>query len=183
MGRNESTRSELKPGDHIYSDKGEIDIVIAKLNVYNHHGIYVGDGIVIHFLAPAKQSNSSVPCKRCGHTPRLHYGIVRTCVDCFLDGHSLYINYWGDCKPPYEVVKTAMEFCDGIRSFGEYELLNNNCEHFATFCKTGKKSSKEIKAAVIKITQAGCIGALGLLEYARQVLKTKESPVTLEHRA
>lgn len=126
----------------------------------------MGDDTVIHFLPPAKQSNSSVPCKRCGHTPSLHYGIVRTCVDCFLDRHSLYINDCGGCKPPSEVVKTAMEFCDGIRSFGEYDLLNNNCEHFATFCKTGEKSSQQVEYAPYKIgTAAGCLGVIftGLL--------------------
>lgn len=28
-------------------------------------------------------------------------------------------------------------------NFGEYDLFNNNCEHFATFCRTGIRASAQ----------------------------------------
>ncbi|KAJ0104725.1 hypothetical protein Patl1_19723 [Pistacia atlantica] len=114
-------------------------------------GIYVGDGMVIHLLPLAKQSNSSSPCQKCGHTPSLHGGIIKTCLDCFLDGHSLYIldiNLMY-CKPPDEVVKIATEFFQGIRTFDDYNFAFNNCEDFASFCKTGEKSSGQRRNATI----------------------------------
>ncbi|KAJ0014128.1 hypothetical protein Pint_20459 [Pistacia integerrima] len=139
--------SQLQPGDHITTDR-------SMFVNYDHHGIYVGDDVVIHFLQPAKKSNSSSPCQKCGHTPSLHGEIVKTCLDCFLDGHSLYIINPIDCKPPNEVVKTATEFFQGIRTFDEYNFFFNNCQDFASFCKTGIKSSEE-RNKVVKILSVG----------------------------
>ncbi|KAJ0080385.1 hypothetical protein Patl1_23234 [Pistacia atlantica] len=137
MGQCSSQQRWLQPGDQITTNR----IVF----VYHHHGIYVGDGMVIHLLPLAKQSNSSTPCQNCGHTPSLHGGIVKTCLDCFLDGNSLYILDINSmyCKPPDEVVKIVTEFFQGIRTFGDYNFAFNNCEDFASFCKTGKKSSEQ----------------------------------------
>ena len=39
--------------------------------------------------------------------------------------------------------------------WGEYNLVFNNCEHFATYCATGKKSSGQVQGTVA----AGVIGA------------------------
>ena len=39
--------------------------------------------------------------------------------------------------------------------WGEYNLAFNNCEHFATYCATGKKSSGQVQ----KTVAAGVIGA------------------------
>ncbi|KAJ0078945.1 hypothetical protein Patl1_23227 [Pistacia atlantica] len=47
------------------------------------------------------------------------------------------------CKPPDEVVKPATEFFQGIRTFGDYNFAFNNCQDFASFCKTGIKSSEQ----------------------------------------
>ncbi|XP_031270570.1 uncharacterized protein LOC116128964 [Pistacia vera] len=146
MAQCSSEQWGLQPGDQIASNRFVF--------VYHHHGIYVGDGMVIHFLQPAKKSNSSSPCQKCGHTPSLHGGIVKTCLDCFLDGHSLYIINPTDCKPPDEVVKTATEFFQGIRTFDEYNFAFNNCQDFASFCKIGIKSSEE-RNKVVKTLLVG----------------------------
>ncbi|XP_022744367.1 uncharacterized protein LOC111295230 [Durio zibethinus] len=88
-------RDSLRPGDHIYSDRC--------LRVYFHHGIYVGkatvtnsrneekeiDDAVIHFMGVGK-SNNKTPCERCGHRSR-RIGVVITCLECFLEGQSLYV--------------------------------------------------------------------------------------------
>ena len=39
--------------------------------------------------------------------------------------------------------------------WGEYNMIVNNCEHFATYCATGKKSSGQVQ----KTVAAGVIGA------------------------
>ena len=38
--------------------------------------------------------------------------------------------------------------------WGEYKIVFNNCEHFASFCATGENKSGQVKKAVI----AGAIG-------------------------
>ncbi|KAL5786623.1 hypothetical protein ACOSQ2_009015 [Xanthoceras sorbifolium] len=90
-------REELKPGDHIYSWRQAF--------IYAHHGIYVGQGKVMHFTqGPAGQDNNGVfiissssppqflddhPCPRCGggDTSRLNgAAVVLSFIDCFVSG-------------------------------------------------------------------------------------------------
>ncbi|XP_030446109.1 protein LEAD-SENSITIVE 1-like [Syzygium oleosum] len=129
------TEEELEPGDHVYTYR--------RYGVYTHHGIYIGEGTVIHFTRT---------------------GVDATCLDCFRrEGeklHSLRSYAYGrsllrfmftkrgtcttlpDTRLPQEVVNTARELHER-GGFGEYDLLNNNCEHFATFCRTGVRESTQ----------------------------------------
>ncbi|GFY87789.1 NC domain-containing protein-like protein [Actinidia rufa] len=97
---NKISRDELKPGDHIYSWRHAY--------LYAHHGIYVGDGMVIHFTRGAGQEigtgtvldryifssspshPSDTPCPQCGDQSSLD-GVLSSCIDCFLSGGDLYI--------------------------------------------------------------------------------------------
>lgn len=87
----------LKPGDHIYSWRTAY--------IYAHHGIYVGDDMVIHFtrrgeevgtgtvldviLVSSQPANSQVPCPTCS-TQEGGHGVVLSCLNCFLSGGVLY---------------------------------------------------------------------------------------------
>ncbi|XWS58373.1 hypothetical protein CRYUN_Cryun08bG0028600 [Craigia yunnanensis] len=155
-------RDALTPGDHIYSNR--------KLRLYSHHGIYVGDDMVIHLMGPSKVYSRS-PCKKCGYKPQA--GIFKTCLDCFLEGHSLYryqydVSYlklvfkrsgscstW-DCKPANEVVETAHLLLED-KSFGDYNFFLNNCEDFAVYCKTGMKMSNQT-AGLFGFNPVGLVG-------------------------
>ncbi|KAL4301729.1 hypothetical protein GQ457_10G013920 [Hibiscus cannabinus] len=141
-------RDDLMPGDHIFSNRA--------FRLYYHHGIYVGDDMVIHLMGPSKVYNKAA-CKKCGFKPQS--GIFKTCLDCFLEGHSLYrykydVSYlkllfkrsgscsiW-ECKPAKEVVETAHRLLKD-QSFGSYNFLLNNCEDFAVYCKTGMAMSNQ----------------------------------------
>ncbi|XAR73640.1 hypothetical protein NMG60_11007678 [Bertholletia excelsa] len=97
---NKISREELKPGDHIYTWR------FAYL--YAHHGIYAGNGKVIHFTRGAGQEigtgtfldrlilssspshSSDNPCPQCGDQSKLD-GVICSCLDCFLSGGDLYI--------------------------------------------------------------------------------------------
>ncbi|CAL5018641.1 unnamed protein product [Urochloa decumbens] len=108
---NRIERSELKPGDHIYTWR------IAYS--YAHHGIYVGDNKVIHFTGgkvtkflPSRFHPASAYCQACAEIKRQHEspanggsakeadirdsshgaGVCITCLDCFVHnwGH-LYL--------------------------------------------------------------------------------------------
>ncbi|CAA7042447.1 unnamed protein product [Microthlaspi erraticum] len=181
---NKISRDELKPGDHIYSWRNAY--------LYSHHGIYVGDGKVIHFTCRGGLESgtgtvldkiivSSVPnhgcgnnpCPNCGDQSKLD-GVISSCLDCFLAGGNLYLYEYGVSKallmanprggtcttatsdPPGEVVFRA-KFLLLHKGFGVYDLLNNNCEDFAIYCKTG----------LIVLSKHGCSGQANSASAAR----------------
>ncbi|OMO96225.1 hypothetical protein COLO4_15398 [Corchorus olitorius] len=149
-------------------------------------GIYVGDGMVIHLMGPNKLLNRPDPCQKCGFQTTTA-GIYKTCMDCFLEGHSLYrCDYsvpsnlkmaWkirrglcstSDSKPSDEVVQTAHRLLQE-KDFGtgEYHFLMNNCEDFAVYCKTGVARSNQT---------AGLMGNPLYTTVKRKVNKLRKKP-------
>ncbi|KAL3728034.1 hypothetical protein ACJRO7_032736 [Eucalyptus globulus] len=157
---------DLKPGDHIYAYR--------LYGFYSHHGIYVGDGYVIHFtrtegkeaiLPYSRVEAKTVPaCRECGYQKNTGGGVIKTCLDCFRRAretlHSIHYFMYGapqlgfllknsgtcstlSCtKSPQEVVQAAYELLKS-KDFGKYDLTGNNCEHFATYCKTSRRASEQ----------------------------------------
>lgn len=110
---------QMTRGLHIY--------VLAMNGLYQHHGISCGDGTVIHHPGGLPNKSNSA--------------ISRTSIANFANGRDVFIfpHFTGD--PPEIVVKRAES------KLGEagYNLFNNNCEHFAVWCKTGIKEFHQIK--------------------------------------
>ncbi|GER37040.1 NC domain-containing family protein [Striga asiatica] len=97
---NKIGRDELKPGDHIYSWRYSY--------LYAHHGIYIGEGNVIHFtrgagheigtgtildrfiFSSSPTSKSGPTCRTCGDQSKSD-GVISSCLDCFLSGGDLYL--------------------------------------------------------------------------------------------
>ncbi|MED6150591.1 importin subunit beta-3 [Stylosanthes scabra] len=116
---NKIDREQLKPGDHVYSWR--------QAYIYAHHGIYVGDGMVIHFTRGAGQeigtgtfldrllvSSSPVhdrdnPCPKCGDLSR-NDGVISSCLDCFLYGGELYLFEY-DVSAAYFLAKARGGTC------------------------------------------------------------------------
>ncbi|XP_020234112.1 uncharacterized protein LOC109814159 [Cajanus cajan] len=112
-------REQLKPGDHIYSWR--------QAYIYAHHGIYVGDGMVIHFTRGAGQEigtgtvldsilfssspshYSDTPCPRCGDQSTSD-GVISSCLDCFLSGGNLYVFEYG-VSPAFFLAKARGGTC------------------------------------------------------------------------
>lgn len=92
--------------------------------VYQHHGIDIGDGHIIHYRKPSEI-------------------IEKTPFNIFSRGNKVYIRQYprGFSFIPEIVIERALS------RLGEqkYNLLFNNCEHFATWCKTGINESKQIQ--------------------------------------
>jgi hypothetical protein len=94
---------------------------------YTHHGVYVGDGSVIHYSAFA--------C-------RWHRGPVeKVSLSRFAHGHSVWF------RPP---ARDSLQ-CDEIvrrahSRIGEnqYRVLSNNCEHFSEWCVRGVHYSPQV---------------------------------------
>jgi hypothetical protein len=119
--------------------------------VYQHHGIDYGDGTVIHYRKPSEI-------------------IERTSFATFSRGNSVSIKVYsqGFCFVPDVVVSRAES------RLGEenYNLLFNNCEHFATWCKTGISDSKQIRDFIPAISKLNINKLSNLV--TRSLLKTDE---------
>ena len=92
--------------------------------LFNHHGIDLGDGSVAHYLEGRE--------------------ILRSSREDFSQGQPLSVIHHAGASPVGVTLRRAMS------RIGEqnYNLLFNNCEHFATWCKTGRHRSGQIDSAL-----------------------------------
>ena len=92
--------------------------------LFHHHGIDLGDGTVAHYLEGRE--------------------ILRSSTDDFRQGQPLTVIAHADASPTRVTLQRAMS------RIGEqdYNLLFNNCEHFATWCKTGRHRSGQVDSVL-----------------------------------
>jgi len=136
---------ELKPGDHFSQDRG----------VYQHHGTVVGSTVmgtqIVSFTNPDKGVKSSLEDKK---GARIMQEIMSqgqfTAAPVFRHDYAD-----GACLPAETVVKRALEASNGI--WQQYNLVTNNCEHFATWCKTGQGSSKQVDDKICSFVSGGVL--------------------------
>ena len=106
---------------------------------YMHHGIDVGDGTVVH----ARPDDFGRP-----------FGggrVVRTSLAEFTaDSHVSIVTEPPAAYPPEEVAARAIAHVgrDG------YCPVVDNCEHFATWCATGARSSRQVEIVVSRAARA-----------------------------
>lgn len=110
---------------------------------YAHHGIYTGssDLSVIHFGGDNKED-----------------AIVEE-IDIFKfipANKDLKRIKYKTCLSPAEVLDTARKVLNKKIPWGEYNLAFNNCENFATFCKTGNRLSLQALKVFMKVSEVGC---------------------------
>lgn len=118
----------MSRADHIYCNRVG----------YTHHGIDLGDGTVVHYTGePGKKSNAA---------------IQRTPIEQFMNGDDLHVQSYGNCDSPDVVIERA----ESRLSENDYNLVFNNCEHFAVWCKTGKSRSGQVERVA-----AGTSGTVG----------------------
>jgi cell wall-associated NlpC family hydrolase len=113
---------DLSIGDHIY--------VRRRGFLYSHHGIYAGNGNVIHYAGAEKEKKGPF--------------VQETEIKDFLKGGKLRRRDYIKRLPHSETLRIAKNYL----SNKGYSLTFNNCEHFATFCATGKKKSNQIRNVV-----------------------------------
>ena len=131
---------DLGPGDHIYVRRNGL--------LYSHHGIYAGDGNVIHYKGDDKEKQDPT--------------VIMTRLEIFLSGGKLRRRNYKKRLPYSESLRIAREHL----SEKGYSLSGNNCEHFATYCATGKKKSRQVRRAV------GSIATVTLVATGSFILKT-----------
>ncbi|MDJ0690323.1 MAG: lecithin retinol acyltransferase family protein [Xenococcaceae cyanobacterium MO_188.B32] len=133
-------------GDQLYVDRE----FLKQNGVYKHHGIDCGDGRVIHYRKPSEI-------------------VERTSLAIFSRGNPVYIVEYlqGFCFIPEVVVERA----ESRLGEDKYNLLFNNCEHFATWCKTGISESKQIREFIPAISR---LNTSNLYEPIKQALQGKD---------
>jgi hypothetical protein len=103
--------------------------VLTARTGYTHHGIYVGDGRVVHYR---------------GLSRHLRAGPVEeVSLAEFAQGHPVRVRPHAD--PRFD----RQDVIERARSrLGEnaYRLLSNNCEHFCEWCVLGRSRSRQIEA-------------------------------------
>ncbi|HEY9646850.1 MAG TPA: lecithin retinol acyltransferase family protein [Chroococcidiopsis sp.] len=90
--------------------------------LYQHHGIDCGDGTVIHYRKGDQAT------------------ISRTSFASFAKGKPVFVKSQPVSFIPDVVIQRAESRLDEQN----YNLLTNNCEHFATWCKTGRNESLQL---------------------------------------
>jgi hypothetical protein len=115
-------------GDQIYVMRD----LVGLPGLYQHHGIDCGDGAVIHYSKAQEIAE-----------------IARTSYDAFAWGNPVYLVRQSDPYPSDLVVQRA-ESRLGER---QYDLLQNNCEHFANWCTTGRSESRQLASFGLRVDQ------------------------------
>ncbi len=123
---------------------------------YEHWAVYIGGGEIIHYQAP-RGSN--------GLTAKLNSGVKKETLQKYMgrQGERMTVRLGKldsddsedfPALDPEEVVERARSKV-GMK---EYNLIRNNCEHFAKWCKYGKEMSDQIEwGAAIAIGLVGSV--------------------------
>lgn len=105
-------------GDQIYVYREFLNMD----GVYEHHGIDCGDGTVIHYRKPRET-------------------VEKTSLETFSRSQKIYIRTY----PVRYIPETTLQRAESRLGERKYNLLFNNCEHFATWCVTGVSDSRQVR--------------------------------------
>lgn len=106
--------------------------LISPRRGYSHHGIYVGDGNVVHYA---------------GLAGALRRGpIEEVSITHFAAGHEVL--FAPHAAPAY-VRQEAVQRARSRLGENRYRLLTNNCEHFCTWCLYGEGRSEQVLACLV----------------------------------
>src|SRR5262245_25503228 len=122
------------PWDRPLESEGDAEIgahIFTPRRGYTHHGIYVGNGKVVHYG---------------GLSRGLWRGPVEeVTLSQFAHGREIWVRAqqprWSD---PHEVVRRARSRLGEDR----YSLLTNNCEHFCEWCVHGEHRSYQVDTLI-----------------------------------
>ena len=119
------------------------DIIRTKVSFYYHYGIFVNPNRVIQFGLPDDPGRPSGEIK-----------VLATDVYTFLNGGSIEV---GICEKPEKQkrhsAKQTVEIAESKLGEGGYDILHNNCEHFAYLCAFGEAKSSFLQNIRSKLRQ------------------------------
>ncbi len=124
---------------------------------YWHHGIDCGDGTVIHYTGELFN--------------RTNAAVWRTSMEAFAKGGKARVVTSHSDFDIEDIIARAESRLEEMR----YSTVSNNCEHFASWCRTGQRESKQVRRAitaatalgVAAVTVAGTLAAVGAIARGR----------------
>lgn len=129
-------------GDHIRVDRG----------LYCHHGIYVSDEEVIHFTGA--DDDSVLDWSKAS--------VIKTDLASFLKDGAVEVKVYTEEELqdlyPVEGIVSYARACVGD---GNYNLIFNNCEHFANACTLGTYRSHQVERVLGGKPVMGLLGKIG----------------------
>lgn len=144
-------------GDQVYAMRDMVGVP----GVYEHHGIDCGDEAIIHYY-----KGGDVPTVT--STPR----------ELFARGGRIFVKSRSLAFLPPIVVQRAKSRLGEQR----YDLLTNNCEHFANWCKTGRSDSEQLAGFGLQLDRYNLPELRQLIEGTARD-RTPEEAITLFHDA
>ncbi len=126
------------------------DVLSVNRGLYKHYGVYVGNNTVVHFSGGRELELSAR--RAC---------IRKTSLEDFSKDGEVQIET--RCAESFSRKETVMRALNAVGSEkGKYALPWNNCEHFANWCRYGKKRSVQVEhfAANLAGISALAIGAV-----------------------
>jgi hypothetical protein len=121
---------------------------------YTHHGIYAGDGRVIHYA---------------GFSRGWHRGPVEEVpLDRFSCGHPVAVEADADAcfAGPARVDRARLRLGED-----RFSLWTNNCEHFCAWCLHGTSRSAQVEA--LRALLRSAVGVLGRLRRSQRVRRSE----------
>lgn len=110
-------------------------VLKAHRGLYFHYGVYVGHGKVVHFSSKGRSEVNAQSAD-----------IILTSFKIFSKGDRVSVDTMEEnAFPPDEIVRRAQSAIGTKR--GTYNLISNNCEHFANWCRCGKLVSHQKQLA------------------------------------
>ena len=132
--------SSLKRGDHLAVQGRKLFLK------YLHHGIYLGTSMKVADFGSDSYTKSDAQVRK---------------IDIFeFKGNRRLFKFIypdGSCNAAEAAAHLSEEAVDMPEIWGPYNVLKNNCEHFATKCKTGRPYSiqvEDVKKVFEKSTEA-----------------------------
>jgi hypothetical protein len=145
FGTMKVSRGLLKPGD----------VIIAQRICYHHYGIYAGRGRVIHFAGEKGDFLSDVKVRE-------------TTLAQFARGDSVFVCIFPKIdKNLFSCYDTLQQAKSKLGKTG-FNLVFNNCEHFARWCKTGQKVSFQVQYIMDSLIK-------GLRNFESKVARNQEA--------
>lgn len=120
MGGNEKVTVEPELGAHLVTPR----------TGYTHHGIYIGDGKVIHYSGLADGLEAGP--------------IEETTLAAFNQGYGLSVKEYAS---PVFSGRVVVERARSRLEENLYSVYGNNCEHFCEWCINDKHLSKQVTRA------------------------------------
>ena len=137
--------STLELGAHLVTPR----IEFGKNRLYDHHGIYVGDGKVIHYSGMAQFLKKGP--------------IQETTLEDFKAGHTCAIE--AHFSPKFSGLKAAGRARERL-SEKSYNLAINNCEHFVNWCIEGDRASFQVERAGVLAAGSAAVPGGAILAWS-----------------